>query len=90
MSACLVRRHVIDRLGSFASTPVGEWVGWWARARALGVREHVVPEVLFRRRIHADNNSRRNDDRGRTFLEVARQHLQATRTPATTRDGEPA
>jgi glycosyltransferase involved in cell wall biosynthesis len=86
VGAALVRRSVIERLGSFASTPVGEWVGWWARARALGVREHVVPEVLFRRRIHADNNSRRNDDQGRTFLAVARSHLRATRA----RDGEPA
>ena len=46
-SAALVRREVFDRVGSFATTDVGEWVGWWARARALGINEHVVPEVLL-------------------------------------------
>jgi hypothetical protein len=41
-----------------------------------------VPEVLFRRRIHATNNSRLQYDEGRTFLDIARSHLQTLRDQA--------
>ena len=73
-STALVRRRLIDRLGRFSSTPLGEWVEWWARARAQGVRESFVPEVLVRRRLHATNNTYLRDDRGQTFLAIARAH----------------
>jgi glycosyltransferase involved in cell wall biosynthesis len=78
-SAALVRRDLIDRLGSFEATPVGEWVGWWARARAMAVHEACVPEVLMRRRLHEDNNSFRSDDDGATFFAIAREHSRAMR-----------
>jgi glycosyltransferase involved in cell wall biosynthesis len=81
-SAALLRRAVIDRLGPFASGPNADWVGWWARARALDVVEHVVPEVLFRRRIHSRNNSAVHGDHAESFVAVARQHLRDRRAQA--------
>ena len=78
-SAALLRRDLFERVGAFDTTPVGEWVGWWARARALGVREHVVPEVLVRRRLHANNNSHLRHDDGKTFLAIARAHHRTLR-----------
>jgi hypothetical protein len=73
--AALLRRELVERLGPFPTTPVSDWLGWWSRARSIDVREHVVPEVLFRRRIHGGNNSVRRFDEGRTLLAVARAHL---------------
>jgi len=78
-SAALLRRDVLDRLGPFAHTPVGEWAGWWARARAEGVREVFVPDVLVRRRLHARNHSHLQYDDGKTFLAIARAHCHAVR-----------
>jgi glycosyltransferase involved in cell wall biosynthesis len=80
--ACVIRRAAIDRIGSFGNAAVGDWLRWWARARALGVREAFVPEVLVRRRIHGGNNSVVNGDGGRTFLRIAREHLADVRSRA--------
>ena len=78
-SAALLRRRLLDRLGPFATTPVGDWARWWAQARAQGVQEEFVPEVLTRRRLHATNNSFLRADQGRTMLAIARAHRQALR-----------
>jgi glycosyltransferase involved in cell wall biosynthesis len=79
-SGATVRRAVVDQIGPFdEDTTVADWVDWWARLRRLGVREHTVPEVLVRRRIHDQNNSARRHDGGEQFLAVARQQLRARR-----------
>jgi glycosyltransferase involved in cell wall biosynthesis len=76
-SATMLRRSVIDRLGSFSSARAGEWVEWWARARADGAAETTVPEVLVRRRIHDANNSAQEAADGHAaFLAAARAHRQ--------------
>ena len=76
-SAALIRRDRLDRLGPFVTTAVGEWVWWWSRARAHGVREEFVPHVLVRRRLHSHNNSHVRHDGGQTFMAIARAHRRA-------------
>ena len=78
-STALLRRDLVSRLGPFGRTPVGDWVEWWARARAQGTHEEIVPHVLVRRRIHANNNSHLRGDYGKTFLAIARAHSRALR-----------
>jgi glycosyltransferase involved in cell wall biosynthesis len=78
-TCALLRRSVIERVGRFAEVQVGDWVDWWARARALEVTEYVVPEILVRRRIHGGNNSLVRGAGGRTFLDIARRHLEQRR-----------
>lgn len=91
LSSCaLVRRSVVDRVGPFAESAIGDWVQWWARARALGVREYIVPEVLVRRRIHGNNNSILRKDDGSTFLDIARQHLRDRRAQGLVRPTDTA
>lgn len=75
----VLRRGLVERLGPFHGAQVGDWVRWWAGARAAGVREHLVPEALFRRRIHGANNSLRRDVGSEVFLDVARDHLRQLR-----------
>ena len=74
VSGALLRRSVVDRVGPFSGDPVGDWLRWWGRARVLGIAEHIVPEVLWRRRIHDLNNSRVRADGGHTFLDIVRAH----------------
>jgi glycosyltransferase involved in cell wall biosynthesis len=80
----LMPRQVIDRIGPFGTGESADWFGWWAHARALGVVEHTVPEVLYRRRIHSANNSFRRGDRGQSFVAAARAHLHDVRARGTT------
>jgi glycosyltransferase involved in cell wall biosynthesis len=79
-SGALLRRSVIDRIGPFAAGVAGDWLGWWTRARGLDVREYVVPEVLFRRRIHGRNHSLAYDDSASAFIDIARRNLQRRRS----------
>lgn len=75
----LLPRAVVDRIGPFATGTTGDWVAWWAHARTLGVAEHVVPEVLYRRRIHSRNTSFVHRDDGQAFAGIARRHLRELR-----------
>jgi glycosyltransferase involved in cell wall biosynthesis len=54
--AMLLRREVFERIGPWdPEIPVRESIEWIARARALGATDHVVPEVVLRRRHHLGN-----------------------------------
>ncbi len=80
MSALLIRRSTAHEIGPFAGASFGDWINWWSRARAQGVTEVVVPEVLLRRRLHGSNNSHRKaDEAGPVLLQTVREHLRVTR-----------
>jgi glycosyltransferase involved in cell wall biosynthesis len=54
--ALLLRRDTFWRVGPFETTwRVGEFVDWYARAQAQGLRTVVCPEVVLERRVHAGN-----------------------------------
>jgi len=78
-STLLVPRRIAARIGPFAEGATTDWIDWLARLRAQSTVEHVVPEVLVRRRIHARNNSFVAGDDGRAFIAVAHEHLRAVR-----------
>lgn len=59
LQCALVRRSVFDRIGRFdPSLRVGEDNDWFLRARDAGVKEHLIDEVLVRRRLHGGNLTR--------------------------------
>ena len=59
-STLLVRRAALDRVGRFdESYALVDFPEWYARARAEGLVEHVLPDVVARRRLHASNLTRR-------------------------------
>jgi glycosyltransferase involved in cell wall biosynthesis len=59
-STLCARREAIERGGGFdVDVRLGDVLSWLARARDLGMRELTLPEVLVRRRIHANNLTRR-------------------------------
>jgi glycosyltransferase involved in cell wall biosynthesis len=61
--AMLVRRSALDRVGPFPTgLRVAAELDWLLRARELGLRHATVPETVYWRRVHGENNSLRNRD----------------------------
>jgi len=58
-STLLMRKSDCERAGPFdESIQTGEFIEWCSRARDLGVKQIVVPEVVSRRRLHRTNFGR--------------------------------
>lgn len=61
LTTLLARRSAFERVGGFdPSLRVGEDNDWFLRARDAGLTEHVVPEIVSRRRLHRDNLTRKD------------------------------
>ena len=79
-SGLAIRRAAADRVGLFRTdVPVGDWIDWWGRALALGVRWLDLPEVLVRRRLHAGNHSSHQADNSEAYLRIVRERLASRR-----------
>lgn len=79
-SSLLVRRATFDRIGLFPAEPgMHDFIGWYARVAELGLRTHVVNEVLFERRVHGANDGIVNRDRQRASYFGTLRHLLARR-----------
>lgn len=69
--ALLIRRAAFDRFGLFdASLRVTEFVPWYARATALGLKTEMVDQVVAYRRIHSNNTGivRRSEQQQESLL----------------------
>lgn len=56
VGAMLIRRTAFTRIGLFdPQWQVAEFVEWYGRAQALGVKSLVLPDLVMRRRIHTTN-----------------------------------
>jgi glycosyltransferase involved in cell wall biosynthesis len=52
----IVRRQAWERVGPLETgLAAGEFVGWYARAVDAGLRTRMLPDVVYERRIHANN-----------------------------------
>lgn len=57
----VARRTAFDRVGVLnQSLDHGDSADWFLRARQAGLRSELLPDVLVRRRLHADNRSRKS------------------------------
>jgi len=72
----LVRRRVLDEVGPLDPAYVtGSNIDWVSRARATGMREVEVPDVVMRRRLHETNLGVLHGDRKRSeLIRVVRAH----------------
>jgi hypothetical protein len=58
-SKLLMRKCQCERVGPFdESLQTGEFIEWYSRARDVGIRPVLVPEVVCRRRLHLNNLGR--------------------------------
>jgi glycosyltransferase involved in cell wall biosynthesis len=56
---CLIRADTFSRVGPFdEQLNSGEFVEWFARAKAVGVRPYILPDLLAMRRLHENNHGR--------------------------------
>jgi glycosyltransferase involved in cell wall biosynthesis len=81
----LIRRDAFLRVGGFATDlRVGVTVDWSARARELGMATILLDDVLFERRLHADNNGLREREHASHYLQVVKAALDRRRAAADT------
>jgi len=78
----LASRSAVGRVGPFDTRwTVGEFVDWYARAVELGLRSHMLPDVLLRRRLHVTNSSRRAQKARVDYVRIARAALERRQRP---------
>jgi glycosyltransferase involved in cell wall biosynthesis len=58
-STLLMRKYDCERAGPFdESIQTGDFIEWCSRARDVGIRQILAPEVICRRRLHRSNIGR--------------------------------
>lgn len=72
----LITRTAFFRVGLFdPKWTVGDFVDWYVRARDQGLNSLMLPDVLLRRRIHADNMGRREQAQRKDYVHILKQAL---------------
>lgn len=86
----LIRRAAFHRVGPFSpEMTLADVAEWQARAESTGLRHAIVPHVVMRRRLHADNMGRRNAALRTDYVKLIKQKLDRERAAARLR-GESA
>ena len=76
----VIKRESFIHVGPFATHwRVGEFVDWFAKATETGLSNHVVPEVVMRRRIHTTNVSIRERESQGDYVRILKQALDRRR-----------
>lgn len=84
-SALVLRRTALTRVGPFATQwKVGEFADWYARAVEVGLRLEVLPVVVARRRLHADNQGVRHRREVAVYAQILKQSLDRRRAQSNT------
>jgi glycosyltransferase involved in cell wall biosynthesis len=82
--AMLIRRRAFDRVGPFdARLRVAEPVDWFARAREVGVRMVMLPDIVLKRRLHDDNLGVRERRSQLEYVRVLKRSLDRRRAAGT-------
>ena len=72
----LARRAAFDRAGLFdTALKGGEFIDWCGRAQEAGVRHHMLPELLVRRRVHRSNMVNDRALMNHDYLRILRNQL---------------
>ncbi|MBX9775616.1 MAG: glycosyltransferase family 2 protein [Xanthobacteraceae bacterium] len=80
-STLVIRQSDFDRVGPFdESLATGEFIEWNSRARDLGIKTVLVPDVVCRRRLHRGNMGRGGAAiHGTSYLRMLKQVLDRRR-----------
>ncbi|MCO8146835.1 glycosyltransferase family 2 protein [Rhodovulum tesquicola] len=81
MAGLLAPRRVFERVGPFDATmTTGADQEWLLRARGMGLKEVILPEIVLVRRIHGENLTlRRNDEKHHNFMMLLAKQIRARR-----------
>jgi glycosyltransferase involved in cell wall biosynthesis len=84
METMMARRGAFERVGGFSDAyALGNDSDWFMRARDLGLKMAVLPEVLLRKRIHGGNTSLTHARMGHDLLTALRGSLARRRMAGT-------
>ncbi|CAK0737892.1 hypothetical protein CCP3SC1_1010007 [Gammaproteobacteria bacterium] len=76
----LIKRTVFLSVGEFdPQWRLGEFVDWWARAMAQGLRYRLLPQVVLYRRIHNDHQTLRERAAAADYVRIAKAALDRRR-----------
>ena len=76
----LIRRQSFVRAGPFETNlRIGEFVDWYIRAREMGIKSIMLPDVVLRRRLHADNTGSRDRDSRTDYVRILKASLDRRR-----------
>jgi glycosyltransferase involved in cell wall biosynthesis len=76
----LIKRESFLRVGPFETRwRVGEFVDWYAKAAELGLKSHLLPAVVMRRRIHETNVGIRRRSSQVDYVRILKQALDRRR-----------
>jgi glycosyltransferase involved in cell wall biosynthesis len=79
-SAMLARRAIFDRAGLFSEQiEIGEFIDWYSRVTLHGASSYMLDDVVFHRRVHANNMTRRIQSKQIQYVELMRRHLERKR-----------
>jgi glycosyltransferase involved in cell wall biosynthesis len=75
----MVSREVFDRVGPYRDFRIATTMDWLARARELGLRELMLPDVLLRRRLHPAGHSLRDREHFGDYARILKASLDRRR-----------
>jgi glycosyltransferase involved in cell wall biosynthesis len=79
----LVRRSLAEKIGEFnPSLRLGEFIDWVSRARALNMKEKMLPEVVLKRRLHLTNFGVNRTEDLSDYVHTVHAHLKRMRKTA--------
>jgi glycosyltransferase involved in cell wall biosynthesis len=77
VGAMLIRRESFLKVGYFDPTlRVGEFVQWYDQAQALGLKHHMLSDVVMERRLHQENLGHQQQQAAQDYLKVIRGTLE--------------
>ena len=78
--ALLIKREAFEKVGPFREDiKIGEFVDWCSRAQDMGLYLGLLPEKMYRRRIHQSNTMKSQDTDKRDYLRVLKAALDRKR-----------
>jgi glycosyltransferase involved in cell wall biosynthesis len=79
----LIKRDAFYRVGLFETDwQVGEFVDWYLKAMERGLKSFLLPEVVMKRRIHANNMGIRERKHQRDYVRILKAALDRRREKA--------
>jgi glycosyltransferase involved in cell wall biosynthesis len=85
LGTMLARRSAFERVGNFETGwEIGEFLAWFTRARELGLREMMLPEVVLRRRLHKTNQGQHKRAHYANYAQILKATLDRRRKQKTT------
>ena len=78
-----MKTNTFRRVGAFLpQLKMGEFAEWYARATAAGLSSMMLPDVVMRRRVHANNMGRREQHNRVDYVRALRAGLEEKRRRA--------